>query len=254
MTGNIYERGDKVRYGQKQQYKCQDVVEKLSFNKNANVAVRCLELRDKYNIEVVVETGTYLGRTTKFLAKAFKKVFTIDVAEEYISHTKNELSDYANIEYICGNTLDVLGSVCEKIGGGQTVLFFLDAHGNYHSDLIYRGWREEPEEESFNECEKEKTAGSKYYPENFDINVCPAKQEIKIISEHFKNRCVIMVDDIYDPHVEGGHINFGGVRFEYDYLKHAIDECYTLGHKYYYMRGSGLGWIKSVLILEPAGF
>lgn len=228
-----------MRYKEIKKYQEKDILEEGCFNKNRAVAVRCLDIRNKWNIKTAVETGTCRALTTEFLAEAFDKVYTVDIFQEYVDLAKGKFAG-RNVECLCGNSVEVLESICKKMDKNKTTLFFLDAHGNYISDLIKFGLR------------KDSGESKEYYSKEFDPNLCPAKQEIEVISKYFTDKCVIIVDDIYNPeNVKSGHINFGGVRFDYEYLEDALDECYTIPYKHSYICGTGLGWPKSVLIIEP---
>jgi hypothetical protein len=230
--------GEKMRYKKVKAYAEKDIIEAGCFNKNKSIAIWCLKVRDKYNIKTAVETGTCRALTTEFLVEAFDKVYTIDVLEEYVVEAKKKFAG-RNVKCLCGNSVATLETICEQIKD-ETVFFFLDAHGNYIGDLVKFGLRQDTGE------------SKKYYSEEFDSNLCPAKQEIEMIAKYFGNKCVIIVDDVYNPHNDkSGHINFGGIRFGYDYLRPAIEKCFDNGHKYDYICGKGLGWPKSVLILEP---
>lgn len=216
-----------------------DIFEDKCFNRNKAIAAWCLKTRDKYNIKTAVETGTFVGNTTEFLVEAFNKVYTIDIFNEFVEKARARFSKFYDISCVCGNSLDMLESICKMINKDEIVLFFLDAHGNYVGDLINLGLR------------KDEGQSRKYYSEEFDSNLCPVRQEIEIISKHFKDKCVIIVDDVYNPHnTDSGHVNFGGVQLGYDFLKDVINQCFT-SHEHNYICGYGLGWPKSVLLIEP---
>lgn len=74
-----------------------------------------------------IETGTYLGQTTKFLSKYFFKIYTIEADLDLFNSTRKYLEKYENIEVINATSeigLErVLSSKIEK-----NVNFFLDAH------------------------------------------------------------------------------------------------------------------------------
>lgn len=229
-----------MKYTNDRVYTAEDIEEKDCFNRNMDMAVWCLNMRDKYGIKTVVETGTYLSRTTKFLSEAFEKVYTIDIMEEFVDQAREKFAG-KNVECLCGNSLEVIEPVCQMIDKDEMVLFLLDAHGNYLGDLISLGLRQDSGE------------STAYYSDEFDINQCPTKQEIEVISRHFKDRCVIMVDDIFNPEDSEVHyINFGGVKFDYNYLKDSLDKCYSSPHKHSFVRETSLGWPKARLLIEPA--
>jgi hypothetical protein len=227
-----------MRYKKVKKYDVKDIQEDKCFNKNKNVAVRCLELRDKYNISTAVETGTFMAHTTVFLAEAFDNVYTIDIFKEFTKKAEERVKG-KNVKCLFGKSVEVLKDVCQQLDKNQNILFFLDAHGNYINDIIKLG------------LQKDMGQSKKYYTEEFNTDLCPAKLEIEVISKYFYNKCIIIVDDIYNPYqMDSGHINFGGIRFDYSYLREAIEKCYD-DHKIDYICGKGLGWPKSVLIIEP---
>ena len=49
----------------------------LPFNGDSFIANNFLKLKQKFNIENIIETGTYEGGTAIFLARNFKNVFSI---------------------------------------------------------------------------------------------------------------------------------------------------------------------------------
>jgi hypothetical protein len=64
--------------------------------------------------DTFVETGTYLGITTKVAARHFKKVYTIELNPDILNKTKQELSDFSNIEFFCGDSAEVLKVIGES--------------------------------------------------------------------------------------------------------------------------------------------
>ena len=81
----------------------------------------------KYNIEGAtwVETGTFLGKTTRFLATLAPKVYTIEPAEVYYKRAVETFSD-GHVEPLNGTSEDVLPALLPKLSGN--VCFWLDGH------------------------------------------------------------------------------------------------------------------------------
>ena len=61
------------------------------------------ELLELSGSETVLEVGTGCGYQTAVLAEIARKVVTIDIIPELVQSARMNLSDYANIEYHCGD-------------------------------------------------------------------------------------------------------------------------------------------------------
>lgn len=96
------------------------------FNCDKLMEKKFLELRDKYNVSAVIETGTYHGITTEFLANNFEQVYTIEVNPTFYDIAKERLLPYDNVNMYLGNSAIILGEILGKIKGNFIV--FLDAH------------------------------------------------------------------------------------------------------------------------------
>lgn len=125
-----------------------------------------------------VETGTYLGQTSKYLASKATQVFTIEASLELATRARKKLSKFPNIEVIYGLSEIELPKLMPHLAGD--VSFWLDGHA---SGAITYG---KPED-------------------------TPIRDELRTISEHLDqlSRVAIFVDDfrgfgarVYD---EGGY-------------------------------------------------
>ncbi len=92
-----------------------------------------LSLKDFLNINVFVETGTYMGHTTMWAAAHFQEVYTVEASEELFLNAKKSLAVYPNIKCFHGDSAVVL----QKLAIRQPVLFWLDAH--YSGGNTYKG-------------------------------------------------------------------------------------------------------------------
>lgn len=83
-------------------------------------------LKNAFNTEVLVETGTYLGAMVKAQSKSFKKIYTVEISEELYPKTKQELKYLKNVDFILGDSGEVLQALAKKIT--EPALFWLDGH------------------------------------------------------------------------------------------------------------------------------
>jgi hypothetical protein len=86
-----------------------------------------LAMKKRTNAKDLVETGTYLGVTTKRCAAHFENIYTIELDQDLAVKAKQHLSNNTNIEVIQGDAVAVLPNIMEK---DQTsdLLVFLDGH------------------------------------------------------------------------------------------------------------------------------
>lgn len=97
----------------------------ISYDEIKSVLERHLSYKQ---IEVFIETGTYLGETIFPMAQFFRKLYTIELSPK---HHKNGVEKakqlgITNIEFIQGYTEDVLPDLIRSIR--EPAVFFLDAH------------------------------------------------------------------------------------------------------------------------------
>jgi len=85
-----------------------------------------LELATIANANVFVETGTYLGGTTKSIASFFKKVHTIELSEALYEQTKDDLAQFRNIVSHLGDSRSILPHIL--LENNENIVFWLDGH------------------------------------------------------------------------------------------------------------------------------
>lgn len=95
------------------------------------------ELVRKYDVQTVVETGTYLGESTVEFARRVGKVETIDVNGGYLKQAKERVerarvSGVVGFHY--GNSAKEIPKV---IGHLERYLYFLDAHWGDYWPLLH---------------------------------------------------------------------------------------------------------------------
>ncbi len=85
-----------------------------------------IQLRNKYNLQVFVETGTHYGETALWAAKNFNKVITVEFSKQIYDEILKRHSQVKNIEFLFGHSKEQIQSVVPKLK--EPALFWLDAH------------------------------------------------------------------------------------------------------------------------------
>jgi hypothetical protein len=85
-----------------------------------------LELAQKNNIHVFIETGTYLGNTTSALSDHFNKIYTFEISEDLVKLARKRFEDKKHIQVIHGDSGIELEKILPKIN--EPVIFWLDGH------------------------------------------------------------------------------------------------------------------------------
>ncbi len=91
--------------------------------------------RESIDDAIWIETGTYLGETTKILSRIAKEVYTIEPEPSIFLKAQRHLKKYKNINVINGTSEQVLPNLLIKIRGN--VNFWLDGH--YSAGITYQG-------------------------------------------------------------------------------------------------------------------
>lgn len=149
-------------------------------------------LKETYQIDIAIETGTLNGDTTKFLATCFNEVHTIEIAENLNNRVKKIFYNRPHVHCHLGSSENILSEILPSLKS-KTIVFYLDAH-----------W-------------------GKYWP---------LLDEIEAISKTHKDNCVIIIDDIKVPNRKDlGYdaYTINGINYEcsYDYVKKQLDKLFT---------------------------
>lgn len=90
------------------------------------------------DFDYFIESGTYLGETTKIASLLFKKVITVEVFERLFREAKAKFEN-TNVECYIGETHKLLESILSNIKGNT--FFWLDGHnsgpGTGYGDLDF---------------------------------------------------------------------------------------------------------------------
>ncbi len=87
-------------------------------------------LGKELNVTSFVETGTFMGSTTEFLAQNFPStpIHSSEVTDDFYKKARERLSTYRNIHLFKGDSTLFLTRLIKETNLGKTPLFFLDAH------------------------------------------------------------------------------------------------------------------------------
>ena len=134
------------------------------------MSVRKETLEENIN-QSLIETGTYLGSTTKLCSDmGFDKVYSIELQDRLYEKSNNNLKEYINsgkIELYKGDSGVLLGEILNKIEHRTTIL--LDAHidgGNFVRGVTP------------------------------NIHKCPLYKELESIKNHQIKDHTIIIDDV----------------------------------------------------------
>jgi hypothetical protein len=145
-------------------------------------------LKSKYSIDSVVETGTFLGGSSRVFSLIFNEVHTIEAIPTTCELALRNLEHCLNVHCHLGRSATILSKLLPSLKN-KRVLFYLDAH-----------W--------FNEF--------------------PLIHEIKEIAETHYNNCIIVIDDFKLPDrndVEFDTYPEGQCTFEF--IKESIDLVFS---------------------------
>lgn len=96
------------------------------FNGDTYLEKHFLDLKEKFGITRVIETGTFHGFTTKWLSENFQYVTTIESNISYISEIKKNIAGKENVDFRIGDSSQDLKAAI--LANPNDLLIFLDAH------------------------------------------------------------------------------------------------------------------------------
>ena len=100
---------------------------------------------------VWVETGTYLGSTTHYLAHRFPKVISIEPSLNFFNQAKSRLKKFKNVSLLFGTSEELFEGAI--ISAGPKVNLWLDGH--FSEGGTFRGNKISPIEEELNAVMKQ---------------------------------------------------------------------------------------------------
>lgn len=167
----------------------------LPFNEDSFMESEFLTLKENYNIKTVIETGTYHGITTEWLAQNFDNVETVEIIQKYFDIAKVRLLKYKNVNQYFGSSTELLHRILELVT--DNTIIFLDSHW-YKNPVI----------------------------EELDIIRLSGLHPIIVIHDFFNPKHSEFGFDEYPEQ---------GIKYEWNWVKPSIDAIYGEdGYNYYY--------------------
>jgi hypothetical protein len=81
----------------------------------------------KYKPDIIIETGTYKGDTTKFFASFGVPVITTEINPDFQAEAKEKLKSFDNITFYLGDSPVEIEKIIPELQN-KKIIFFLDAH------------------------------------------------------------------------------------------------------------------------------
>lgn len=115
-----------------------------NFRSPAPHFVKMQVLKIAQDCDVWIETGTYLGQTSRFLSKLGGEVKTIEPSDELVQDAKKRFRNLKNLEIVHGLSEENLEAVILKVQDAdrKSIAFWLDGH--YSAGITFRGPKETP--------------------------------------------------------------------------------------------------------------
>lgn len=85
-----------------------------------------------YGLNILVETGTFLGDTVEFFKNSFDKVYSIELSEELANKAIRRFEGQKNVQILNGDSGEILSDLISEFKG--PALFWLDGH--YSSEFF----------------------------------------------------------------------------------------------------------------------
>lgn len=80
----------------------------------------------KYNLKVLIETGTYRGDMVRATRSAFREIYTIELGDALHARARQLFAPFPHIHLLHGDSAKTLRDVLTRVH--EPCLFWLDAH------------------------------------------------------------------------------------------------------------------------------
>ncbi len=104
-----------------------------AFNGDHYIDQEITDLIKKWKIKTIVETGTFIGLTTRRLSEHGIPVHTIEINEVYYDKLSSVVFPPYVVRHL-GSSNNILAQLLPTLD--SPILFYLDAHGHGHSTVI----------------------------------------------------------------------------------------------------------------------
>lgn len=189
---------------------------KMAFNKSIQCPNFVRNLIERFDLKYALETGTYHASTTRFLASVFKKVFAMELNDQFLEISRNNLRGLTNVTLVKGDTGKDLKRILDQFPQGTRCLAYLDAH-----------WYD-------------------YWPLLDEIKQLATRQDLI-------NNCIIMIDDFMVPHrPDIDYDSYKGQPLSIDFVKKTLDESIPDGYRYEYFVDAIVPQTRGRLVVIPS--
>jgi hypothetical protein len=154
------------------------------------------KLVQEFNIERIIETGTYYGWSTKKISELGLKIDTIEINERFYQEAKDILTQ-ENIKVHLGNSVNILKEIIEE--GEKNLLIFIDSH-----------WGELPLIQELEVIKNKKI------------------EPVLIIHDFY------VPDE--NGKAKFGYDTYNGVIMNFEFIEKSLNEIYPNGFEYYYTK------------------
>lgn len=96
--------------------------------------------KNRFGLEILIETGTFLGETVYALRHCFDSILSIELSASLAREAQERFSRYAHIKIIQGDSAIKLPEILKMFN--RPILFWLDGH--YSGSVTARGDEETP--------------------------------------------------------------------------------------------------------------
>ena len=168
-----------------------------------------LMLKDKYELNLCIETGTFKGDSTIVFSRIFDRVDTIEINPSFLDFTKSKIGNRKNINFHLGNSVEVFKTLLPTLNKFRPI-FYLDAHWN---------------------------------------DFWPLRDELTLIGQNFKDNCIIVIDDFKVPNRPDITFDqYGKNECSMEYIKDNLPEVYSSYELIFLIPKSTSSKAKAVLI------
>ncbi|MFC7335797.1 hypothetical protein ACFQY0_01305 [Haloferula chungangensis] len=98
------------------------------------------DYRERFGLEVLIETGTFKGDMIQAMRKDFRKLYSIELADHFYEAAVKRFGGDSSIEILHGDSGKVMSELVPKLDG--PALFWLDGH--YSAGNTARGDKDTP--------------------------------------------------------------------------------------------------------------
>lgn len=167
-------------------------------------------LIEKFEIERIIETGSYFGWSAKIFSTFVNKVDSIELNRDYFSRAKRNLEGFGNVNLHLGDSVKVMRKIIDE--DEKKLLIFLDAHWQNHWPILD------------------------------ELNVIKEKKLKPVICIHdffVPNGNKLRIGDNFVTVMEGKGSKFGYDQYKstvlnFDYIKESIEGIFPEGFSFHY--------------------